>query len=297
MTHECPRPEFSDSRTLRKSSPPSHRYEGPVAADMRHGDDGKMFYAAGDTYQGAWFEDGREGMGTMWCAWFSTPREREIRGGGGRFVGRRREGGGGGGGGLADEARWVGRARSRSLSLLSLPARRYADDGLYEGEWRADARDGHGVMKWGPEHSGDAPEEPALVEYDGAWRAGARDGAGVCRYADGSHWVGGWAAGGATARACGSAPTGRSRACGRRASSSRVPGARERRSRRHVQGAARGAPPQRAGHGTCSWPDGSDYDGEWRGGKRNGHGVFKDATTREKCGRQERGPETGSGRG
>ena len=74
-------------------------------------------------------------------------------------------------------------------------------------------------MKWGPEHSRDAPEEPALVEYDGAWRAGARDGAGVCRYADGSHWVGGWAAGGATARACGSAPTGRSRACGRRASS------------------------------------------------------------------------------
>ena len=83
MTHERPRPEFSDSRTLRKSSPRSHRYEGPVAADMRHGDDGKMFYAAGDTYQGAWFEDGREGMGTMWCAWFSTPRERGERFGGG----------------------------------------------------------------------------------------------------------------------------------------------------------------------------------------------------------------------
>ena len=46
------------------------------------------------------------------------------------------------------------------------------------------------------------------------------------------------------------------------------------------------APPQRAGHGTCVWPDGSDYDGEWRGGKRNGHGVFKDATTRESGARE-----------
>ena len=101
MTRERPRPEFSDSRTLRKSSPPSHRYEGPVAADMRHGDDGKMFYAAGDTYQGAWFEDGREGMGTMWCARRDpTPasaRARVARVDGWMDFARAGAGGGGGG--------------------------------------------------------------------------------------------------------------------------------------------------------------------------------------------------------
>ena len=66
------------------------------------------------------------------------------------------------------------------------------DDGVYEGEWRDDAKDGHGVMKWGADGSGDARESPALSEYDGEWRRGLREGAGVCRYADGSHFVGGW---------------------------------------------------------------------------------------------------------
>ena len=37
----------------------------------------------------------------------------------------------------------------------------------------------------------------------------------------------------------------------------------------------------RTGHGTCTYRDGSSYVGEWRNGKRNGKGEFKDATTNE----------------
>jgi len=35
----------------------------------------------------------------------------------------------------------------------------------------------------------------------------------------------------------------------------------------------------RTGQGTCTYRDGSSYVGEWRNGKRNGKGDFKDATT------------------
>ena len=60
---------------------------------------------------------------------------------------------------------------------------RYADGSEYEGEWKADQRDGRATYKYAV---GDV--------YEGEWKAGKMEGRSTYRYADGDVYEGEWKA-------------------------------------------------------------------------------------------------------
>jgi len=61
---------------------------------------------------------------------------------------------------------------------------RFADGGIYEGEWKSNLQEGKGLMRYA---SGSV--------YDGDWTGGMQSGQGIFRYASGSEYDGGWVAG------------------------------------------------------------------------------------------------------
>ena len=62
----------------------------------------------------------------------------------------------------------------------------YANGDQYDGEWKADQKEGHGVFTYSGKWKGD--------KYDGEWKNDVREGHGVCTFANGDKYDGEWKA-------------------------------------------------------------------------------------------------------
>ena len=70
--------------------------------------------------------------------------------------------------------RAVSSACAECVGLVGLQAKVYDGD-VYDGEWKNDKREGHGVMRFS---NGD--------QYEGGWKRGKRHGSGVFTWANGN---------------------------------------------------------------------------------------------------------------
>jgi len=117
---------------------------------------------------------------------------------------------------------------------------RFPDGAVYEGEWKAGQREGHGMYQY----AGDV--------YEGEWKAGEKEGRGKFRYADGAVYDGEWKAGQMEG------------SCTFQLAGGDV-----------YEGQYKIG--QMEGRGTLRYADGAVYEGQYKGGKREGRGTFRDA--------------------
>ncbi|EPY24357.1 hypothetical protein STCU_07221 [Strigomonas culicis] len=142
--------------------------------------------------------------------------------------------------GSSYEGLWLADARHGTGRL------RYCNGDCYDGEWSNNERHGYGVMGW-------TNGTPHFVElYEGQWRHGLPDGEGRSTYI---RLVGGADAAAATANESPKSYAPPGTAIINVYHGQLVEGIRE-------------------GRGTFYYADGSSYEGEWRGGKKNGLGTF-----------------------
>jgi hypothetical protein len=233
----------SGPRTVKQQLADGGSYEGFLnAAGQRHGQ-GKLVYANGDVYEGSWELDVRSGEGTM----------------------------------------------------------QYADGSCYTGSWERDMACGQGKMTFSPSaemplspsktlRGGDSqPPQRAVAAYEGSWDNGERHGAGTITYCDGSTLEGAWEAGALSNPETATVTDGVSGAVVTNADFRGDVLLRGTETAPSEDGGigtdtfvgAFNTNGQRHGKGMCTFQDGSTYEGEWRCGRRNGKGVFRDARTKE----------------
>ncbi|DAZ95640.1 TPA: hypothetical protein N0F65_002269 [Lagenidium giganteum] len=171
----------------------------------------------------------------------------------------------------------------------------------YEGEWKADKKDGQGLMRYadGRTYAGqwqdDVPHGYGILEnsqvsgktrqdakYEGMWAAGERHGSGKLTYSDGSQVIGTWEHdrlnihgrlenyndGNGTCTYVGELVGGVPHGHGESQHALEV----------YVGNWQNG---KRCGQGTQTLHDGTTYVGEWRNGKRNGFGTCDYARSRD----------------
>lgn len=233
----------SGPRTVKQQLADGGSYEGFLnAAGQRHGQ-GKLIYVNGDVYDGAWELDMRSGEGTM----------------------------------------------------------QYADGRCYAGSWVEDVASGQGTITFpavadaplSPSNTlrgGEARQSPrAVVSYEGSWVDGERHGDGKVTYRDGSVLEGAWDTGVLSTREIATLTDSASGAVVTEAEFKGDVLLRGTETAPSEDGAigtetyvgSFNAAGQRHGKGTCTFHDGSTYEGEWRCGRRNGKGVYSDARTKE----------------
>ena len=287
------------------------RYEGDVVNDLRHGK-GRHACANGDTYDGGWRFDKRDGHGTMCFA--PKPGDggddapRAARGL--RYEGAWRDDKANGHGvcEYPDGSRYEGEWRDdQRCGWGRLDAAR--DGESYEGEFDANALHGHGRYVYadgasfegrferGVRARGRYVSADGAIEYDGDWRGTARHGSGCfhrkglftyrgqwrddmrhgtgsCDMADGTTYEGAWAD-----DCMHGAGRWAHAASGARYDGGFAHGARHGFGVSHDEDGAvyRGAfcAGEREGDGACTYPNGDAYDGQWRRGVRHGRGVCR----------------------
>lgn len=154
---------------------------------------------------------------------------------------------------------------------------------VYVGEWKDDQYHGHGVFE--RRHEPSKPLSSRVeTQHDGYWKRGDRVGPGTTTYSDGSQLVTTWHLGGcirdgrldhfddgnSTCRYVG------------QITDDGLPGGDG--TSEHVSGesySGQWRAGKRCGHGVATLRDGTTYTGDWRNGKRNGFGVCKYARSRD----------------
>ena len=156
---------------------------------------------------------------------------------------------------------------------------RFANGDVYEGQWKVDEAQGKGKFTTSP---ASAPLDGSryTVSYEGSFSKGERSGQGSVTLSDGSVMKGSFKDGDLVGNKGTMVSPEGAKVAGLWKGDLLVSGTEttpqgdvytgpfDRRGKRH-------------GIGKCDYADGSDYEGEWRNGKRNGHGIFKCARTRE----------------
>ena len=179
----------------------------------------------------------------------------------------------------------------------------YVDGRCYSGNWVSDVASGHGKMVF-PNTTVEesVPLSPSttlrselrrlprsVVSYEGGWENGKRHGAGVITYSDGSVLRGVWEAGSLSKSEPATLTDGISGAVvteGEYKGDVLLRGRETASSEDSAVGSETflgsfNAAGQRHGKGSCTYSDGSLYEGEWRSGRRNGKGIYRDAVTKD----------------
>ena len=111
------------------------------------------------------------------------------------------------------------------------------DGARYEGEYKDDKRNGHGVHTW-----------PDGARYEGEYKDGNSNGHGVHTWPDGRRYEGEFKDGNMNGHGVHTWPSGQ-----------------------RYEGEFKDG--KKNGHGVHTWPDGARYEGEFKDDKKNGHGV------------------------
>lgn len=139
----------------------------------------------------------------------------------------------------------------KTMLLYGNGAYKYADGGVYDGDWKDGMRHGKGTYKWA---DGEL--------YEGDWKAGKKHGKGTITYANGNKYEGDYVDGKQHGKGTFKWTDGDV-----------------------YEGDWKDG--KRHGKGTYKWACGNVYEGRWKDGKRRGKGIYKyaetmDLATREK---------------
>ncbi len=261
----APRLEFSAavSDKPKKITYPDGKYVGEIVNGKRHGK-GVMYYRDEDKfnrirYDGEWKDDKRHGHGVM--TWkggnkYDGEWKDSARHGKGMFY-------------FASGDRYEGDFENGKISGKGVIY--YSDEDVfirvkYDGEWKDNERNGHGMMTW---KNGE--------KYDGEWKDGKRTGQGVYYLANGNRYEGDF-------------EDNKFNGKGVLYYSDEDGLKRDKYDGEWKNGMFNGhgvltwksglkydgewKDNERHGHGLLSYSDGEKYDGEWKEGNRDGHGVF-----------------------
>lgn len=203
-------------------------FDGRWSRDQRHGY-GTQRYASGDEYRGQWLGDARVGQGELkrasgeryvgsWTADAQHGSGELLDEFGNKYTGQFHTGVRHGAGvcvykgGTVYDGQWfdgLRQGRGKCTFPLAVEPRLAAADArpaaesaapndpplmeeacaVYDGEWLADERCGHGRYVGAP------PPHGGGEIYEGQWRGGAPHGRGKCTYADGDVYDGEWVEG------------------------------------------------------------------------------------------------------
>jgi len=147
------------------------------------------------------------------------------------------------------------------------PPHRFSSRSVYTGQWRGNARHGYGSQTW-----------PDGAVYEGRWVENSAEGPGKFSFVDGDIYIGQWKKNmfdghGTYYNSNETTYYGEWHEDQRHGSGVEVGGG----SQKDIQYAGTFHEGQKEGSGVCSWPDGSEYCGEWILNRITGAGSYASA--------------------